>query len=106
MKAKEIYKFADKHIRTMLIHDLRGCIGKYNKKFFELYSKPIDVVLGQTLDKHMLEELVIIAKKRIDQAQYYKDYQKKEGYYYMYDEDRVQRAYVDIINYIINASVG
>jgi hypothetical protein len=45
----------------------------------------------------MQKELVKVSKQRIDQAQYYKD----NGYYYSYDEDRVQRAYVDIINYIL-----
>jgi hypothetical protein len=97
MKAKEIYEFADEHIHPMLIHDLRHVICVFDRKFFEQYSKPEELVLEQKLNEDMQKELVKVSKQRIDQAQYYKD----NGYYYSYDEDRVQRAYVDIINYIL-----
>jgi hypothetical protein len=96
-KASKIYNLANEYIQEMVKHDMVGVIGKYNKRFYDIFYKSLEVTLKQTMTPEMIRDLILIAKERLIQSRHFESFSRISPSKYDYDEPLVRKYYREFI---------
>jgi hypothetical protein len=81
----------------MVKHDMVGVIGKYNKRFYNIFHKSLEVTLKQTMTPEMIEDLILIAKDRLIQSLQSEAISEIIPSKYDYDEPLVRKCYQEFM---------